>query len=42
MSIFPRGTNFDSKGGEKEEEVAKMGRKQRGEMDLGGVQVKIG
>ena len=42
MSIFPRGTNFDSKGEEKEEEVAKMGRKQRGKMDLGGGQVKIG
>ena len=26
MSIFPRGSHFDSKGREKEEEVAKMGR----------------
>ena len=26
MSIFPRGRNFDSKRGEKEEEVANMGR----------------
>jgi len=26
MSILLRGNNFDSKGGEKEEEVAKMGK----------------
>ena len=39
MSITQRGNNFDSKRGEKEE-VAKMGRKQRGLMDLGGGQVK--
>ena len=30
MSIFSRGSNFDSKGGEKEEEVAKMGRNKEG------------
>jgi len=31
MSIFPRGCNFDSKGGgEKEEEVAKIGRNKGG------------
>ena len=30
MSIFPRGSNFDSKGGEKEEEVAKIGRNKGG------------
>ena len=39
MIIFPKGSNFDSKREEKEE-VAKMGRKQRGLMDLGGGQVK--
>ena len=42
MSIFPRRSNFDSKGGVKENEVANMGRKQRGMMDLGGGQVNIG
>ena len=42
MSIFPRGSNFDSKREEKEEEVEKIGRKQRGMMDLGGGQVNIG
>jgi hypothetical protein len=30
MSIFPRGRNFDSKGGEKEEEIANMGRNKGG------------
>jgi hypothetical protein len=40
MSIFPRGSNFDSKGEEKEE-VAKMG-ETKGMMDLGGGQVIIG
>jgi len=30
MSIFLRGSNFDSKGGEKEEEVAKIGRNKEG------------
>ena len=42
MSITQRGDNFDSKGGEKEEEVANMGRNKRGMMDLGGGQVNIG
>ena len=42
MSITQRGNTFDSKGGEKEEEVANMGRKQGGMMDLGGGQVDIG
>ena len=42
MSITQRGNNFDSKGGEKEEEVANMGRNKRGMMDLGGGQVNIG
>ena len=41
MSIFSRGSNFDSKGEEKEEEVAKMG-ETKGMMDLGGGQVDIG
>ena len=31
MSIFLRGSNFDSKGGEKEEEIAKMGRNNGGD-----------
>jgi len=30
MSIFLRGSNFDSKGGEKEKEVANMGRNKWG------------
>ena len=38
---FQRGSNFDSKGGEKEEEVANMG-KTKGMIDLGGGQVNIG
>ena len=42
MSIFQRGSNFDSKGEEKEEEVANMGRNKGGIMDLGGGQVNIG
>ena len=42
MNIFQRGGNFDSKEGVKENEVANMGRKQRGMMDLGGGQVNIG
>ena len=45
MSIFLRRSNFDSKGGEKEEEVANMGRNKGGDgfrMDLGGDQANIG
>ena len=42
MSITQRGNNFDSKGGEKEEEVATMGRNKEGIMDLGGGQADIG
>ena len=42
MSITQRGNNFDSKGGEKVEEVANIGRNKGGMMDLGGGQVNIG
>ena len=42
MSIAQRGNNLDSKGGEKEEEVANMGRNKGGIIDLGGGQVDIG
>jgi len=41
MSIFPRGSNFDSKG-EKRRRSSEHGEKQRGVMDLGGGQVNIG
>ena len=41
-SITQRGNNFDSKGGEKEEEVANMERNKGGMMDLGGGQVNLG
>ena len=42
MSITQRGNNFDSKEGEKEEEVENMERNKGGMMDLGGGQVNIG
>ena len=42
MSITQRGNNFDSKGGEKEDEVSNIGRNKEGMMDLGGGQVNIG
>ena len=42
MSIFLRGSHLDSKGGEKEEEVANMERNKGGMMDLGGGQVNLG
>ena len=42
MSIFLRESHFDSKRGEKEEEIANMEEKQRGIMVLGGGQVIIG
>ena len=41
MIIFPRGSNFDSKRGEEEEEVAKMG-KRKGDDGSRGGQVIVG
>ena len=42
MSISQRGSSFDSKGGENEDEVTNMGRNKGGMMDLGGGQANIG
>ena len=42
ISTFQSMSNFDSKGGEKEEEVATMGRNKEGIMDLGGGHADIG
>jgi len=41
-SISLSENTLDSKGGDKEGEVANMGRNKRGMMDFGGVQVNIG
>jgi len=41
-SISLSENTLDSKGGDKEGEVANMGRNKGGMMDLGGVQVNIG